>query len=478
MLQPQDGKPTSGEYVSYVDYLGRTRYLPGLRRYDLDEIADDILLSMTEGVGALTTARLLNHFGNATNVLNASANELRQVAKIGETVATRIQQTRRVNDVGAVIQFCRENDVHVLVERDIRYPMRLRQIDNPPPLLYMRGEIAPEDFYAIAIVGTRKATAYGLKQAERIASELVKCGFTIISGLALGIDGAAHRASLNSKGRTIAVLGGGVARIYPREHEDLAGRVIMSGALLSEYHPLAHPSGGNFPARNRIVSGMAVGVLVVESPVKSGSLITADFALEQNREVFAVPGAVDSASSRGCHELIKQGAVLVENAQDIINALAPYDLPPQALQTLKERRQETTASPFEPGAVGITKSSIERIAREPKKKGKPTRARRDAPEGQTALPLNNAANAPSAPNEQVVTKASDATPVFLTPKLPLTENEQRAVEALRTDAIEIEELAQRLEITTFQALALVTSLEFKGAVQRYEGNVVSRLAQD
>ncbi|MBQ1277007.1 MAG: DNA-processing protein DprA, partial [Thermoguttaceae bacterium] len=283
-----------------------------------NELVDDILLSTVDGVGPLTAERLIAYFGTASEVLRASRRDLERVEKVGPTLARKISQAREACDVEALIRFCEENGIEIVALRDARYPARLREIDNPPRLLYVRGSFAPEDRAAIAIVGTRGATRYGLDQARRLGRELAEAGFTVVSGLALGIDGAAHRGALEVGGRTLAALGGGVAKVYPREHEDLARLVANSGAVFSEYHPLTSPLAGNFPARNRIVSGLSLGVLVVESPLRSGSLITARLAAEQNREVFALPGPVDRETSRGCHQLLREGAALVESVEDVL----------------------------------------------------------------------------------------------------------------------------------------------------------------
>jgi len=204
---------------------------------------------------------------------------------------------------------------------DKEYPEALRNIYNPPQELFLRGSLLDSDKNAVAIVGTRRATPYGLKQCERFARDLALRGITVISGMALGIDSAAHAGALAVGGRTIAVLGSGHNHIYPRENTKLYGEIIKNGAVVSEYSPDTRPFKTNFPKRNRIISGLSKGVLVVEAPARSGALITADFALQQGREVFALPGDVGSAKSNGTHRLIKEGAKLVECAWDILEDL-------------------------------------------------------------------------------------------------------------------------------------------------------------
>jgi DNA processing protein len=203
------------------------------------------------------------------------------------------------------------------------YPRALRTIDSAPPLLYIRGRLEPRDALAIAIVGARHCTHYGLRTAERLGSTLARMGFTIVSGLARGIDAAAHRGALAARGRTIAVLASGVGNIYPAEHQQLAEQIMTGGAVISEMPTTFQPLAGLFPQRNRIISGMSLGVIVVEASERSGALITARHAREQNREVFAVPGQVDSFASRGCHALLRDGATLVESADDVLDALGP-----------------------------------------------------------------------------------------------------------------------------------------------------------
>jgi DNA processing protein len=213
--------------------------------------------------------------------------------------------------------------VEVVVRGSPGYPTPLEEIPDPPSLLYLKGKLESRDQLAIAIVGSRRCTPYGLRMAERLATALARTGFTVISGLARGIDAAAHRGALKGGGRTIGVLANGLAQIYPPEHDELAREVTESGAVISEMPLRQQPLSGLFPQRNRIISGLSLGVLVIEATPRSGSLSTAAHAVEQNREVFAVPGPVDSLASRGCHRLIRDGARLVETVDDILEELGP-----------------------------------------------------------------------------------------------------------------------------------------------------------
>ncbi len=226
-------------------------------------------------------------------------------------------------------------EVRELTLKDPDYPDLLRKIHDPPAILYVKGTLLPEDAAAVAIVGTRSASPYGLETARRLAMDLARCGITVVSGLAEGIDAAGHEGALEAGGRTIAVVGHGLAHLYPPQHRKLAQRIAESGCLLSEFPMEAEPKAWHFPQRNRVIAGVSLGVIVVEAPLKSGALITARHALEQGREVFAVPGPVSSERSRGTHALIRDGARLVESSEDVLEELAPqlrhhlnrYDVP-------------------------------------------------------------------------------------------------------------------------------------------------------
>ncbi|MEZ6069668.1 MAG: DNA-processing protein DprA [Pirellulales bacterium] len=216
---------------------------------------------------------------------------------------------------------CRQHHIGVLTAGSTAFPPLLREIPDPPPVLFLKGDITPADGTAVAVVGSRHATSYGRQQAERLGRGLAQTGYTVVSGLARGVDAAAHRGALAAGGRTLAVLGNGLARIYPPEHAELAIEVSHCGALLSESLPGDAPHPKSFPKRNRLISGLSLGVVVVEAAERSGALITARHATEQNREVFAVPGRVDNRMARGPHRLIRDGARLVESVDDVLEEL-------------------------------------------------------------------------------------------------------------------------------------------------------------
>jgi DNA processing protein len=287
------------------------------------ELVDSLRLSLVSGVGPLLRKALLERFSSPAAVLAAAKDELQCVDGIGPKIAARIVAARDEIDAEAELQLAAENGIDVLTDTDSDYPHLLKQIHDPPGVLFRSGEGLAQDELAVAIVGTRHATRYGLAQAERLAGSLARTGFTVVSGLARGIDAAAHRGALAAGGRTIAVLASGILEIYPPEHEKLADEVAASGYLVSEAPPRMVPLSGAFPQRNRVISGLCVGTIVVEAPDRSGALITARHAYEQGREVFAVPGPVDSRMSRGCHALIKDGAKLVETIDDVLAELGP-----------------------------------------------------------------------------------------------------------------------------------------------------------
>jgi DNA processing protein len=280
-------------------------------------------LSLVDGVGCRTLRRLVLRFGSAANVLKASLRDLGQVERIGPKIASGIRDPAVGEYAKTVQAICKENSIELLFPGDSRIPTLLTEISDPPLVLYLQGDFSPEDALSIGLVGTRHATAYGRYMAERLTRGLCGYGCTIVSGLARGIDGVCHRKALECGGRTIAVLGSSLTEIYPPEHSDLAKSIRSQGALISETPPLAKPKAGVFPQRNRIISGLSLGVVVVEAAERSGSLITARHAGEQGRDVFAVPGQASAPTSRGSNRLIRDGALLVQDAEDILEHIGP-----------------------------------------------------------------------------------------------------------------------------------------------------------
>ena len=285
------------------------------------EMLDLLALHLIPGLGPKLTTALLERFGSAAKVLQADAGQLSEVPHIGANLAGKLRRAMDQLDVQAELDRIQEKGVSLLRLGTPPYPPILATIHDPPGLLYLRGTLETRDQQAVAIVGSRHCTSYGRRNAERLAGELARAGYTIVSGLARGIDGMAHRGALQAGGRTLAVLAGGLSKIYPPEHSDLAEEVRASGALLTESAMLMEPMAGMFPARNRIISGLTRAVVVVEATDKSGALITARHAAEQGREVFAVPGPVDSPASGGTLELLRKGAKLARHAGDILEEL-------------------------------------------------------------------------------------------------------------------------------------------------------------
>jgi DNA processing protein len=280
-------------------------------------------LALVEGIGPRLSQLLLECFGSASAVFDASEAQLQSVPGIGPKLSASIIRGRTEIDPREELAACRAAGVAVIARDTPQYPSWLGSISDPPSILYAQGTIKPQDAVAVALVGSRHATQYGMEVAERLAQALARAGVTVVSGLARGIDAAAHRGALDAGGRTFGVLGSGLAKIYPPEHRALAAEVVNSGALISEMPLRADPVSGAFPQRNRIIAGLSLGVVVVEAAFRSGALITARHAMEQGRDVFAVPGRIDSRMSHGCHQLLRDGAKLVESVDDILEELGP-----------------------------------------------------------------------------------------------------------------------------------------------------------
>jgi len=322
-------------------------------------------------------------------------------------------------DISKALAAMESHEIRLLLQTDAGYPTALRNIADPPPYLFIRGTVEASDEVAIGIVGTRHATEYGRGIAEKLAADLARRGVTVVSGLARGIDTAAHRGSVEAGGRTFAVCGCGLDVVYPSENKNLMLEVIGSGAAFSEFAPTVHPESWHFPARNRIISGLSAGIVVIEAGERSGALITSDFAMEQGREVFAVPGNIHKVQSRGAHALIKQGATLVESADDVIEALnnraLPFDLAPKP------------------------------VAKAPAKRG----SRKSGPSSAPAVP---------------------------TVRADLTGTENRIFLALEVEAMHIDDVAARAQMGAAETNATLVMLELKGAARRLPGNMFARVS--
>jgi len=321
---------------------------------DRKALVDYLRVHVVGGSGAVRFRRLMQSFGSAGRIARATRSELMGVEGIGEATAQTIVEGLQSARPEHELELAERSGARIVTFEDEDYPELLRQCPSPPALLYVRGEIRKTDALAVAIVGTRRAGRYGSEQAYRFASLLAGAGFTVVSGLARGIDAQAHRGALHVGGRTIAVLGAGLNRLYPPEHRELAESIASGrGAVISELPMEFEPDARNFPARNRIVAAMTVGTLVIEAPEKSGALITADYAADFSREVFAIPGPIDDPGFSGAHRLIKIAkAKLVTSLQDILDELH------HAGELMSQQVRET-GQPTEPLFARVERSQLD-----------------------------------------------------------------------------------------------------------------------
>lgn len=278
-----------------------------------------VALNMIEHVGPVRVRQLLDHFGEAPKILSASRQQLLHVRGIGEETAESIVSWENSVDLTAELKRIADSNCKIVIQSDENYPASLREIYDPPIVLYVKGDLTSKDKNAVAMVGSRMTTHYGIEVARKLAYQLAYIGVTVVSGGARGIDTAAHQGALSGKGRTLCVLGTGINIVFPPENGELFERIAANGAVISQYSFNRKADKQSFAIRNRIVAGMTLGTVVVEANLTSGALITANFATEYGRQVFAVPGRIDSPRSKGCHELIKKGAKLCEGAEDILS---------------------------------------------------------------------------------------------------------------------------------------------------------------
>ena len=311
-----------------------------------------IVLNMLEGVGPVKVRALIEALGSPEFIFNTPHKELVRVQGIGAELARRILDAPTSLDCTAEVQKANRHGIRIVAFSDNEYPLNLKEIHDPPLVLYIRGSLSAHDRHAVAIVGSRRTSHYGRVVSDRLAYQLAKVGFTVVSGLARGVDTTAHEGSLKGGGRTLAVLGSALDRLYPPENTDLADRIAKQGALLSEFPMGTEPSRSTFPIRNRIVSGLCSGIVVVEAGRNSGALITANEAMEQGRLVFAVPGRIDTPTSKGCHDLLKQGARLVDDIDDILDEFQ-FLIPPEQREMVSslDQRPEVRISESEQALV-------------------------------------------------------------------------------------------------------------------------------
>ncbi|MGB7921142.1 MAG: DNA-processing protein DprA [Desulfobacterales bacterium] len=299
---------------------GATKPVPIEDAGEAEALLPWFLLKSVPGIGNHLFKRLIDRFGSPERAFQAAEQDFQVIEGMNPALVRRMKTHRLHPSVRQDMALAAQKGVRIVTMTDPDYPALLLQIPDPPPFLYVRGTLESQ-CKTVAVVGSRIATRYGLSMATRLSAELAACGVTVVSGMARGIDTAAHEGALQSGGRTVAVLGSGLEKVYPAENRRLFQTIVRNGAVVSEFPMLTRPEPHNFPIRNRIISGMSLGTVIVEASKNSGSLITARLAAEQNREVFAVPGSVQSFKSIGTHTLIKQGAKLVENAQDVLEEI-------------------------------------------------------------------------------------------------------------------------------------------------------------
>jgi DNA processing protein len=341
-----------------------------------------IALNLIENVGPARLRHLEEAFGDPVSILQASRSRLLQVEGIGDETATSISEWRSKVDLDGELQRSEEFGCRIITRLDSEYPSSLKEIYDPPIVLYVKGSLLPQDNRGVAVVGSRQTTAYGMEVARKLSYQLAYAGVTVVSGGARGIDTGAHLGALAAKGRTIAVLGTGINLVFPAENSELFRRIPESGALVTQFPFNRSADKQSFPIRNRIVAGMTMGTVVVEANLTSGALITANFATDYGRQVFAVPGRIDSPRSRGCHELIKKGAKLCEGVEDILSefeylfpsmptsapgpgaSAALTDNEQRVLEALAHGEEQSTdqvihATGLPPGAVSVALLSLE-----------------------------------------------------------------------------------------------------------------------
>jgi len=325
------------------------------------KMAEDLFywlaLHLVPGIGSVFIKRLLDRFKTPRAVFRASYHELMEVEGLGPKAAGEIRKGPSEQAVKKEFSLLEQSGARIVTLIDEDYPSRLRDIYDPPALLYLKGELKGADPLAVSIVGSRRISAYGKWITEKISRDLASHGVTVVSGMARGVDSAAHWGAISGGGRTVAVLGCGVDVVYPPENRNLFSKIIEQGAVLSEFSMGSPPEGGHFPKRNRIISGLSIGVVVVQAGPKSGSLITAQYALDQGRDVFAIPGNVGAEGSRGTNRLIKDGAKLVESSEDILEEILP--------QWKNEKEESAEVGPRKPDLSAEERVLFEMLGDDP-----------------------------------------------------------------------------------------------------------------
>jgi len=441
---------------------------------DGDQTRRDLVrLNMVPGVGAVTLAALLERFGDPSSILRASAHDLQGIPHVGPKLIDGLRSALRTIDVEEELDLCRRCGVRVVTLFDPDYPVLLRQLADRPILLYVKGTLEPTDRLAVSIVGARHATPYGRRAAEKLAGALARVGLTVVSGLARGIDGTAHHAALEAGGRTLAVMANGLNSIYPPEHDRLADRIVQQGALLSESPMRLEPRANLFHRRNRIISGLSLGVVVVEATPKSGSIVTAKHALEQNREVFAVPGPIDSLSSQGCHALIKEGAKLVESVDDILDELRVHLTP---LASTDPNANPPTATPDRSLSKNV-KITTKTIAAPTQVVSNDEAFLFDlkALQDQDTHPTLNKNETQPDPSSNSHSHNRGASTEPVPPGLILSERERIVWETIGTATLHIDAIIAQSGLDPGSAMATLATLELRRLIGRQPGQMFARL---
>lgn len=386
-------------------------------------------LSLIQGVGTKSAQVLIDIFGSAEKVLNATPSELEKIEGLSTKLQSCLVQKQLGCPLDRELELVQEFGCQVITFYDAAYPRLLKEIDTPPLLLYVRGELKPEDNLCIAIVGSRNAKDYGRRVSYQLAHQLVNRGMTVVSGFAMGIDTCAHRGALEAGGRTLAVLGNGLSLIYPAGNKELVDKVVESGALISEFPMGMKPMSENFPRRNRIISGLSIGTVVVEASNRSGALITARLASEQGREVFAIPGEIFSELSTGTHNLIDKGAKLVSTVDDLIEAL-----PQQMIHQIASRK---------PVSGRQKNEKVSHVPEDGKNETKPI--------GKTP---------------------EQALPVV--PPPDLTDDEKMIFNAIEIPSSHIDTIVRITQMPINQVSSVLLMLELKGVIQQLPGKLFAK----
>lgn len=402
------------------------------------QTTDLIHVNLIQGVGQKTILFLMEIFGSAEKILNATPQELEKIDELSPKARNSLTRKNLGCPLEHELALIDEFGCHVITYYDDDYPSLLKQIDTPPLLIYVRGELKPEDAVSIALVGSRQAKDYGRRVSYQLSYQLAKRGVTITSGLAKGIDTCAHRGALDANGRTIAVLGNGLSIVYPAANNKLVDRIIESGALISEFPMGMKPRAENFPIRNRIISGLTFGTVVVEASNRSGALITARLASEQGREVFAVPGQIFSELSTGTHRLIDDGAKLINTVEDLLEAL------PQHF-----RNQITDQT-------SVTGSDTDTNIQQP-------------------LPENKRTPQQTDPATSEFNKSSDKKVAANNPLPDLTPDENVVFNAIEIPASHIDSIVRTTELPINQVSSVLLMLELKGIIEQLPGKMFSKV---